>query len=825
MKNVLLYSTIFVISFQLSSITAQVRTRSYITDKELEPRDHNVEFTHLRLNVQFEPIKKIVKGDVILAFTPLRKKTDSIWLDGIQMTIVKLTLNGREVKYRSDSAGITVYPVNMEWQSNDSIEIQYSCTPAKGLYFIGWDDTTDVCRKQIWSQGEGTDNRYWIPMYDDWNDKMITETTITFDKDYQVLSNGTLMSEKVNPDGSKTWHYKMQHPQAPYLIMVGIGKYDIDERKTKSGLPVHLWYYPGWKDRVNATYRYSTEMIDFYEKEIGVKFGWESYSQIPVQDFLYGAMENTTATVYGDFLMVDDRSYLDRNYIGVDAHELAHQWFGDLVTCRTSASMWLHESFATYYSSLFDLEIFGQDYFDWERRGFENAAIEENKKNVNPIGSSSAGTTRIYPQGAFVLNMLKYVAGGRDMYNKAIKHYLETHKYGNVESNDLLKAFEETTGMGLNWFWNEWIYRSGEPDFKVSYAISGDTNTKSGSIEFSVSQVQELTDLTGLPVSPDGSRPTGLFKMPVNFEVHYRDGSEDKKQVWIESEHEKVFFPNKLHKEVDFLLFDPGNQVLKTVTFNKPFEMLKAQAMAASNVLDRYDAVAAMRTIAPEIKREVLIKIYHKEIFHAVKDEIVAQLINDASPDSRVLIRSAIHDKDVQVRKATLANIRTIPPDLLSDYETLLNDSSYNIIVTTLDLLYATHPQEMPKYLQTTEGITGTVGRNVEVKWLELSAAVSTGDNRTKSIAKLIDFTSNSFEFLTRINAMNSLRKLNYFDMKLMANLLNAAENENGRLAGPATETIEFFYAEDKYKDEVAGYITSRQNDKGLPVRLKTLAH
>ena len=448
--------------FALTAGYSQNKTRTFLADPELAPRDHNVEYTHLRLNIAFEPAKGLVKGRVMLTFTTLRQTTDSIWLDGIQMNVQKLTLNGKPVKYKTDSAGITIYPnTNLGWETKDSIEVTYQCNPRKGLYFIGWNDPNNISRKEIWSQGEGTDNRNWIPMYDGFNNKLITETIVTFDKDYRVLSNGTQVSVKDNGDGTKTWHYQMTHPQDAYLIMLGIGKYDIDERKTKSGVPIHLYYYPDWKDRVIPTYKYMADMIDFYESEIGVKFPWESYSQIPVQDFMYGAMENTTATIYGDFYMVDNRSFLDRNYIGVDAHELAHQWFGDMVTCLTPSSMWLHENFATYYSALFDKEVFGKDYFDWERRGFQNSAIDENKKNNNPIASSMAGGTRLYPQGAFVLNMLKYVVGGREMYNKAIKYYLEKHQYQNVEANDLLLAFEESTGITLDWFWEEWYYRGG----------------------------------------------------------------------------------------------------------------------------------------------------------------------------------------------------------------------------------------------------------------------------------------------------------------------------------------------------------------------------
>jgi aminopeptidase N len=785
----------------LSSI-AQERTRSYLIDPALAPRDHNVQFTHMRLDISFAPEKSLVKGKVMLDFTTLRSSTDSIWLDGIRMRVQKITLNGKEAKYRVDTAGIVIYPpAPLAWESKDSLEVTYECNPRRGLFFIGWNDPNNISRKEIWSQGEGTDNRNWIPMFDSWNDKMITETLITFDKDYQVLSNGTKLGVKDNSDGTKTWHYSMTHPHSPYLVMIGIGKYGIEERKSKSGVPLHLYYYPEWKDRIEPTYEYSAEMIDFYEKEIGVKYGWESYSQIPVQDFLYGAMENTTATIYGDFFLVDKRSFLDRNYISVNAHELAHQWFGDLVTCRTETSMWLHENFATYYSALFDKELWGKDYFDWERRGQQNSAIDEFKKNTNPIASSMGGTTRLYPQGAFVLNMLKYVVGGRDIYNKAIKYYLERHKYENVDSRDLLIAFEESTGMSLDWFWEEWYFKGGIPNYNVSYA------EENGNTVFTVAQVQELTQTTGLSETGEGtnSNPAGLFKMPIWFEVHYTDGTADKKQAWIEKQTEKVSIPNSSGKKIDYVLFDPDNQVMKQVSFHKPVEMLQAQASKAENLLDRIDALEAMRSTKIESKRDFLISIYNKETFHAAKDEVIGQLANDSNSSSRALIKMALADKDVQVRKAALAKVHRIPAELLPDFEKLLSDSSYDVVLGALDKLANTNPAGIQTYLEKTKGVIGTNGRNVEIKWLELSAENS---NDNQYINKLVDYTSNSYEFITRDNAMFALKRLNYFDTRMLANLIDAAVNSNGRLSGPAMETLQFYYSMDKYRPIIADYVS-----------------
>ncbi len=529
---------------------AQVQTRSYIFDKALAPREHSVDMQHLKLEVAFEPQKGLVKGIVTHTFIVLQHEVDSIFLDAPGITFKNVKLDGVVTKYKTDKNGITIYPGStLHWEQTHDLVLEYEATPRKGIYFTGWNDPNNLSRKQIWTQGQGTDNRHWIPCYDEQNDKLTTEVVVTFDKEYKVLSNGTKLNEKDNGNGTKTWHYKMQKPHTTYLMMLGIGKYEIEERKSASGVPIQLWYYPEYKNRVEPTYRYSVEMFDFFEKEIGVPYGWESYSQIPVQDFMYGAMENTTATLFGDFFLVDERSYLDRNYVAVNAHELAHQWFGDLVTARSASHHWLQESFATHYNLTSEREVFGQDHFDWARREAVNKALDASRQDKKPVAHSEAGSVRHYPKGSTVLHMLKYVTS-REAFNKSIKHYLEKHKYQNVDSEDLLVAFHETLGKSLDWFWEEWIYKGGEPHYVVTYREETE-NGKQQTV-FSVSQEHELSDVVG------------LFKMPIAFEVHYSDGTKDSKTAWIENQHHEVKLENILSKKVSFVLFDPNSDVMKS---------------------------------------------------------------------------------------------------------------------------------------------------------------------------------------------------------------------------------------------------------------------
>ncbi|HEV2483719.1 MAG TPA: M1 family aminopeptidase [Puia sp.] len=789
----------FPLAFLFSQAIAQTPQRNYLDDPHLPMHEHSLNFTHLRLEIWPQPAAGKIVGKVTHTFRPLRPVVDSFFLDGILMDVKSVVLNGRAVTFHVDSAGITVVPdTPLTWDADDSVTVEYSATPRHGLYFIGWNDPRNLSRKQIWSQGEAIDNRWWIPMYDEPNDKVISEMIVHFDSTYQVLSNGSLVSATDNADGTKTWDYRMSHPQAPYLIMLGIGKYAVRDTHSASGVPMHLYYYPDWKDRVQPTYVYSEAMMDFFEKETGVKFPWESYSVIPVQDYMYGAMENTTATIYGDFYMSDRRGALDRPFVSVNAHELAHQWFGDAVTARSDAHGWLQESFATYYSQLFDREVYGEDYFQWERRGAAGAAIEASQRNLYGVANSESGSVRVYGKGALVLDMLKYVLGGREAYNKAIQHYLLAHPYGNVDTHQFLIDVEESTGMDLQWFWDEWLNRGGEPEYQVALEDHPDQPS------LIVSQVVPpgAGGLTGYK--------DGLFRMPVVIELHYTDHSVSRGTFWLEHATDIIELPKTPGATLAYVLFDPGSRILKSISFPKPTAMLLAQASDAPEMLDRYDALVALRGVALAEKSAVLLSAFHREHFFALRTEALGQL--SADPGSGVaLIGEALRDSDVAVRKGALELVDAHGADvtaLLPSLTAMLHDSSYDIVETVLRKLAEARPSGLRDYLKATAGVEGVLGRNVRVCWLEL-AYLAYGKKAYAD--ELVSLTSSSYEFRTRINAMAALRRIDYFSAPLTADLVDAILNPNTRLAGPAGDLLAYFYAQDRYRRVIGDYVRGGQ--------------
>jgi len=757
--RVLSYTAVLLPFVAFSQTKPFVKTLPY--DSASVPREHNLDFLHLRLEASFVPQEGKIVGTVTHTFTPIRKQVDTVFLDAPDIKIKEIIYHGKSLPYTSSPDGITLrFEKSLTWDVVDSVRISYEAFPRKGLYFIGWNDPTNRCRKQIWSQGQGTDNRNWIPMYDEMNDKVTSEMIITMPKPFKVLSNGEKLSE-TDKGNDKVWHYRMNHRHAPYLIMLGIGEYEIETRRTESGVTENLWYYPDWKERVNNSYKYSTEMIDFFEKEIGIPYPWEQYSQIPVQEFMYGAMENTTATVFGDFFFPDDRGTLDRNYIGVNAHELAHQWFGDMVTAKAPTHHWLQESFATHYNMLYEREVFGQDHFDQARRNAQLGALGASTKDLYPIAHSKAGSTRWYPKGAVVIEMLKYIVG-REAFNRTIKHYLQRHPYGNVDTEDLLEAFQETTGESLDWFWEQWLYRGGEPFYKVQ------TATSATSVMFIVKQGQEAGSYTG------------YFRMPFNFEVHYTDGTFSSKTKWVEGKETTVDIILDPGKAIAYTLFDPGNQVIKAVEFVKPFGQLKAQALTAKYMLDRLDAVIAMIDLPLNQKREVLHQVYARETWFSIKELIIDQLKKDENKKSRAILKSAASDKDVKVRKALIGAYDTIPLYLIATVEGMLLEPSYELQEDVLKKLCLIKPEKITQYLEKTKSEKGNNAKNVRITWLRL--AIKNGQKDYE--AELTDYSSQSFEFNTRRNALNALKDLKIVNEQVIRNAWEAAKSPNGRLAG-----------------------------------------
>ncbi len=785
---------------------AQSPFQSYHKDP-VQYREHVLDITKMKLEVSFLPEVKQVNGKVSHSFVVLRKTVDSIFFDGPGIIIHQALLNGKKLTFKANKSGIWVFPSTpLTWNQIAEITFDYTAKPQKGIYFIGWNqpDVSDTIaypknleadpfrvRRQIWTQGQGIDNRHWIPMYDDMNDKFITETVIKFDSKYKVLSNGLLKAKTKNKDGSITWHYAMSKPHAGYLLMLAIGKYEVETAKSKSGVPLQYWYYPEFKNRVEPTFRYSPMMIDFMEEQTGIPYPWETYSQVMVQDFMYGAMENTTATIFGDFFFVDNRAFLDKNYIGVNCHELTHQWFGDFVTARDGRDAWLQESFATFYPKQLSRVLDGEQEWDWQRRQHQVSAVEAGKKDNYSVRHSAGGTARVYPKGAAVLSMLVYYLG-EEQWKKVLSHYLKTHAYANVETIDLQQAIKDVLGLNLDWFFDQWIYRGGEPHFRVHYEDLT-YNDGSKSTEIAIEQIHAHTETVG------------AFRMPITLEVHYTDGSKSSVVEEISKDFEVVKIDNPEKKKIAFVLFDPNSNVLKQLSFRKGFEELTAQAANATSYLDRYDAVLGLRTFPIEQKRALLVQTTQKEKHYAILNETISQLASDTSPQLIPVWFNLYKNQSAQVRAHLIKEIgfRNTTRSL---FELALKDSSYEVVKNAMTVWieaeFLLDNNNMGLVIKNiNQNLVGSISMNhaLEIKRLELLHLHGYG-SLEGDLVQLFEYASPKYEFRTRVNAFQAIIALNCFKDYPWLDIFEPMLSFNSRLSGPAVELCKHLCLDEKVR-------------------------
>ncbi|MBS1656249.1 MAG: M1 family metallopeptidase, partial [Bacteroidetes bacterium] len=413
---------------------------------------------------------------------------------------LKITL---DKNYKSTES----YTVYIDYVSKpDELKVEGSAaiTDAKGLYFINPDGKEKDKPTQIWTQGETEANSAWFPTIDKPNQKTTEEIYMTVPAKYVTLSNGKLMSQKKNADGTRTDYWKMDLPHAPYLFFMGVGDYAIIKDSYK-GKEVAYYVEKEYAPVARKIFGHTPEMIAFYSKITGIDFPWVKYDQIVGRDYVSGAMENTTATLHQESAQQDARELTDGNaWEDVIAHELFHQWFGDLVTTESWSNITLNESFADYSETLWNEYKYGKDAGDAVNysgmqqylRGGGNEKKDLVRFYYHDKEDVFDGVS--YSKGGRILNMLRHYVGDSAFF-KALNLYLTTNKFKSAEAQQLRLAFEEVTGRDMNWFWNEWYYGAGNPKLDINYSY--DASSKKEMVV--VKQTQPGDNLFKVPVAID----------------------------------------------------------------------------------------------------------------------------------------------------------------------------------------------------------------------------------------------------------------------------------------------------------------------------------
>ena len=681
-------------------IFTDAQTTEQVTIKEYRGTAEKInDLVHTKLEASFDYLKSYLNGKAWITVKPHFYATDSLLLDakGMEIRQVAIVKNAKNfpLKYTYNGLQLNIdldktYSIN----ENYTIYIEYIAKPnefqakgsaaitdAKGLYFINPKGEVKNKPTQIWTQGETEGTSVWLPIIDKPNQKTTQEFYLTVPAKYVTLSNGKLMSQKNNSDGTRTDYWKMDLPHAPYLLFIGVGDYAIVKDQYK-GKEVAYYVEKEYAPVARKIFGNTPEMMGFYSRILGVEYPWIKYDQIVGRDYVSGAMENTTATLHQESAQQDARQLTDENkWENVIAHELFHQWFGDLVTAESWSNLTVNESFANYSEYLWNEYKYGKDAADehnyTEMEGYLTSK-SESKDLVRFFYNDKEDMFDAvsYNKGGNILHMLrKYI--GDSAFFKALNLYLNTNKFKSAEAHQLRLAFEEITGKDLNWFWNQWYFNKGHPLLDINYNYD---NAKKLA-QVIVQQKQ------------DGNE---LFKLPVAIDV-YNGTNRTRYNVWAQNKIDTFSFVSV--NKPDLINFDAEKNLLAITKENKTLDEYYFQYKNARNYVDRREAVDAAIEKQDQQKAVDILILALNDPYAGLRQHTVENLdlkkpsVKKAAEP--ILATLAQNEKVRKVRAAAIAQLAEYEQaKYKSIFQGAVNDSSYNVSGNALEALFRVDPNQ-----------------------------------------------------------------------------------------------------------------------------------
>lgn len=591
----------------------------------------NVDFKTLDAKLSLDYENKSVAGSVHYTFDISGKKPDTIYVDAQNINFSAVVVNGK--KKTSWVANTKVLKLFKGFKKGkNTLDITYSAVPRQTMYFV--QDGTD---HQIWTQGQGKYTSHWLPSFDDVNEKLIFSVTATYNKDYTLLSNGVL-KDTIVQGNNKTWTYKMERPMSSYLAMLAVGKFHRWNMQSFNGTPIELYLREKDTAKFMPTYRYTSDIFEFLEKETGVNYPWGVYRQVPVVDFLYAGMENTSATVFSQDYVVDDIGFNDRTYLNVNAHEFAHQWFGDLITEESGTHHWLQEGFATYYALLVERRLFGYNHFNNEMYEIAERLQMASKTDTIPVLNEKASTLSFYQKGAWALHALRE-AIGEDAFKQAVKTYLEKYAYKNVNTDQFLAEIKVIAPQyDIIDFKKRWLESSVFPIQEVLGILSKNAFIK---------EYLELGELQGRSFAENKDKFLEIMEsenlyFPLKEEILFQTAKvpfaekETIVRAAMQTGNIKVrqavartvtVFPESFYEEYASLLHDES-YITREVAFNVLFKKFPAKQADLLNQTSKWYGFNDMNLRLLWLTLAYQSKGYQTEL----KDDIYGELLHFASP-------------------------------------------------------------------------------------------------------------------------------------------------------------------------------------------------
>jgi len=677
---------------------------------------------HTKLEVSFNWDSAYLYGRANLMVKPHFYATDSLTLDAKGFQIHEVAMVDRigkksPLNYVYDDEFLKI-SLGKTYTKSDTykIFIDYTAMPnklkaggsaaitsEKGLYFINNDGAIENKPKQIWTQGETESSSCWFPTIDSPNEKTTQEIYITVDSNYATLSNGELMFQTENEDGTRTDYWKQNLPHAPYLFMMAVGEFAI-AKDVWRGKPVHYYVEKKYADVAKEIYPNTVEMLEFFSTKLGYDYPWDKYHQVVVRDYVSGAMENTGAVIFGDFIQGNKRFLIDNAGEDIVAHEMFHHWFGDLVTCESWSNLPLNESFATYGEYLWNEHKYGKDQADLHIDQDLSVYLGQSRINKETLirfnydNRMEMFDAHSYQKGGRVLHMLRNYIGD-DAFFAGLNLYLKDNEFQTVEIHNLRLAFEEVTGEDLNWFFNQWFLSAGHPIIEVEKSFAD------GKLAVTIQQTQ------------DGPDVPEVFEIPTTLYVLQPNGIVREKEIRITKRMEEFEFT--LNEPPLLINFDLDKVLLGTVDQN--FEKSEAIVLYnnANHFLDKKEAIRLIKNQKDSASLDLIEKALKDDFWYIRKSAIqaVKKLANERPERTLEALKeiAASDEKSANRAAAVTAISKYFIEEVDMDFlDGIKKDLSYYVISATLDAVHkkdATKGLELAEQLEKEEnaGILATV--------------------------------------------------------------------------------------------------------------------
>ncbi|MEO7297966.1 MAG: M1 family aminopeptidase [Verrucomicrobiota bacterium] len=608
--------------------------RKYAPSREIDVLD-------LKLDVTPDFQKRTISGTATLTFRPIAKAIDEVRLDAVDLIVSNISSTEKIESYQVTEEKIIIsFSKPIEAGKETRVTVAYSAEPALGLYFRTPEMGYKEGETHLWTQGEAIEARHWYPSYDFPNEKFTSEIICHVPDGMTVLSNGKQISQEKDSNGLNSVRWRQEKPHVNYLISLIAGNFKHVEDRYKE-IPLAFYTPPSDIDEAQNSFRDMKDMMAFFEKEIGVPFPWAKYFQVVVNDFVMGGMENTSLTTLTDRTLFRSETENIRSSEGLVSHELAHQWFGDLVTCKDWSHLWLNEGFATFYALLYDEHKNGRDSMLYGLYG-SSKRIMTVTNDVQPIvfRKFESPTERfnylVYQKGSWVLHMLRSQLG-EDVYRRCIKTYVERHQYDTVVTEDLNAVIEEISGRSFDQFFDQWVYHARFPEIEAAYSW----DAKSKLAKISLKQTQKITE------------DVLLFNFPLN--VRFKGKSGVKEQHIVVKEKEEDFY-FALPEAPEVVRVDSDFSLLAKINFKVPNAMLYAQLADKDDMIGR---VLAIEQLAEKKDRESVKQLkqaLENDAFYGVRVE-AAKALQTIHNDQALDALLAAKQTDARVRSQVAQSI------------------------------------------------------------------------------------------------------------------------------------------------------------------------